>query len=235
MRKMNVPEPKEWAAGSHFESECLSIDSTVAPTTPLYHAAHLIWDELAILLMEHGATPQGKCWGGRGASHNVLSQLCVVTNNANSEARNLITMASSLNIDQIITLNDISMLFRPYPSSENLVQWKNGILSWNNYYQSPPIHYIQLWSAIEAANISQRQKIRAEGPSSLVVNAARRRDIVALQHLLDFGLDVNEKTVNRTFGPFFVRATALDRVSWTATVKPTRCSDSGLQLKEHDA
>ena len=64
MRKMNVPEPKEWAAGSYFESECLSIDSTVAPTTPLYHAAHLRWDELAILLMEHGATPQGKCWGG---------------------------------------------------------------------------------------------------------------------------------------------------------------------------
>jgi hypothetical protein len=235
MRKMNVPEPKEWAAGSYFESECLSIDGTVEHTTPLYYAAHSRWDELAMLLMEHGATPQGKCGGNRGSSHNVLSQLCVVTNNANSEVRNLIEMASSLNIDQIVTLNDIPMLFGPYPSSQDLVQWKNGILSWNNYYQSPPIHYIQLWSAIEAANVSQRQKIRVERPSSLVIHAAKRRDIVALQRLLDFGLNVNEKTINRTFGPFFISATALDMVSWTATVKPTRCSDSGLQLKEHDA
>ncbi|KIW91809.1 uncharacterized protein Z519_07779 [Cladophialophora bantiana CBS 173.52] len=233
MREMNVPNPKEWTTGSKFESDCFAIAITGPPAAPLYHAAYLRWNELAVLLMEHGSTPQGRCWEYPGGCNTILGQLYADTNGASSEVRNLLRTASSLRIDRIITLNDISTLLRSYPSVEGLIQWKKGVLNWNNYYQSPPVHYIQLWDAIREANAPQRQKVCTGCPprSFLVINAVRRRDIVALQHLLDFGLNVNEKVEPIGFTP---RATALDIVSWTATVKRLRCCDSGLELREHD-
>lgn len=235
MRKMNVPEPKEWAAGSRFESECLANDFAAGQITPLYYAGYLRWNELAILLMEHGASPQGQCWGHPESSQTVLGQLYHITKEPKSEVLDLLAIASSLNMDRTITLRDVDMLLRSYEGPRGQIQWEKGVLSWNNYYQSPPLNYTRLWSAIEAANTSQRQKIRDDPQLSPLLNAVRRRDIVAIQHLLDFGLDVNQKIKERSFAAFFSRATALDMVSWTATVKPARCSDTGLQLKEQDA
>jgi hypothetical protein len=81
MRKMNVLEPKEWTAGSRFESECLAIDFAAGQITPLYHAGYLRWNELAILLMEHGASPQGQCWGHPGSNQTVLGQLLPISSN----------------------------------------------------------------------------------------------------------------------------------------------------------
>ena len=233
MRKMNAPEPKGWTAGSEFESECLAINFTVGPIIPLYHAGYLRWNELATLLMEHGASLQGQCWEDSRPSGTVLSEIYHTTKEPKSEVLDLLTIASSLNMDEIITLHDVDMLLSSYVSPRGLIQWEKGVLNWDNYYQHPPISYARLWSAIEAANTSQRQNI-LEGPqSSPLLDAVQRRDIVAIQHLLDFGLDVNE-SIRRTSNVFFIRTTALDMVSWTATVNPARCSDTGLELKKHD-
>ncbi|RYO93293.1 hypothetical protein DL764_008012 [Monosporascus ibericus] len=142
-----------------------------------------------------------------------------------------------LTFERIVTLDDVPKLLEDYPGF-NSRNWRSG-----------------LWEVISAANGAQQKKPRFLPPkhtdnalNSPVMAAALRRDLVALQHLLDFDdiLDVDVfqekwwrfewqrrgRWTRLLFPP--VRTTALDVASWTASVESSRCDESGLLLKSHD-
>ncbi|RYP67870.1 hypothetical protein DL769_005659 [Monosporascus sp. CRB-8-3] len=251
--------PRNWAANSPFEAACLSLSPGYYDDPPLFYAAHRNWDELTVLLMEHGASPQGR------GQNSVLKQLRLSTGNSDGQVQRLLTLASGFSFETIVTLDDISKLLKDYPGFNvwnrdgGLVIWRKSkdgrILSWDSYYESPPASYIRLWEAISAANRAQQKKLRFLPPKhtgnaldSPIMAAALRRDLVALQHLLDFD-DISDVDVfqekwwrfewqrRKLWARIFLsplRTTALDVVSWTAGVESSRCDESGLLLKSHD-
>ncbi|KAL2132009.1 hypothetical protein VTI74DRAFT_4315 [Chaetomium olivicolor] len=258
MPEAGMRGPCEWAAETLFESACLSLSSAGFDEPPLYYAAVREWDELAVLLMEHGASPQTP------ARHNVLKPLA---SRSGFLAQKLLMMASQSGVEKIITMEDVNFLLEKYPGfrhpndKNSSVVWKlskrRRILSWMSYYESPPADYIKLWEAISAANRAQQKKIRLpspthanaddSAPNNPILAAVLRRDLVALQHLLDFDdtFDVNAlpgkwkrpHQRRRNWRLIFCppRPTALDVVSWTANVEPSCCDESGLRLKTQDA
>jgi len=93
------------------------------------------------------------------------------------------------------------------------------------YWQKDRI--VQLWGSIAIANTSQKQKIKdPDSKSTLVLEAAWRRDIWGVKTLLDIGLNPNSTSR---------KLKALDCVAWTRNVKPVDCDGSGIKLKSEDA
>ncbi|KAK3897528.1 hypothetical protein C8A05DRAFT_19731, partial [Staphylotrichum tortipilum] len=265
MSEAGMRNPYEWAAESEFESACLSISSPSFDEPPLYYAAARRWDELALLLMEHGASPRTP------ARWSVLQRLTSSPGNKDIDCvHNLLMLASQSGVEKIIAMEDVNLLLRHYPGFGRRVYywddeviwrrypWQRRSLSWKGYYEFPPADYVKLWEAISAANRAQQKKIRLlsstradadaddGAPNDPILAAAQRRDLVALKHLLDFDdiLDVyafhgDWRRLHRRWqhwdGWRRPWATALDVVSWTVNVDPSRCDESGLRLKAHDA
>ncbi|KAG7284947.1 hypothetical protein NEMBOFW57_009562 [Staphylotrichum longicolle] len=204
MAQAGMRGPYEWAAESPFESACLSITGFDEP--PLYYAAARRWNELALFLMEHGASPQAPARG------NVLELLASSQGHRGiGAAQNLLVLASQSGVEKIITMEDVNLLLWRYPGfwrgvdrdcavSWRQAWWNHRVLRWEGYYESPPADYIKLWATISAANRAQKQKIRLppstradtdadaddRASSDPILAAAVRRDLVALRALLDF-------------------------------------------------
>jgi hypothetical protein len=242
MKKFDAPQPLNWAAQNWFEDTCLSIDSLSGQTSPLFHAAALCWDELSMLLMENGASPQGVCFlktsSGRPRRGTVLSRLIGSTLNANNEVQNLLRDAASLKVDYIITLKDINaivMVQTVHPGKHiKWGLWGEIPLKWRHHLLWRPDREMQLWQSIAFANISQRQKVSDPYlTSTLIKEVAWRRDVWAVRTLLDMGLDPNGRRSGWKF--WQLKLTALDFVAWTNSVSAAECDESGLFLKAIDA
>ncbi|KAH6842426.1 hypothetical protein B0I37DRAFT_381908 [Chaetomium sp. MPI-CAGE-AT-0009] len=236
MAQANVPEPAGWATRSWFEEKCLSLDYSSVQSTPLFHAASLRWDELSILLLEHGASPQGTCFYGRSPQRStVLARLIVATNNAQNEVQGLLTLAASRGLESIITPQDVGAIMGLDPHAAEYIQWDKGTLKWRYASRWCDDRDARLWQSITAADTSQRQKLRnsTSGFPNLVAEATSRRNVCAVDALLKLGLDQN--TSGHSWSPFRPRVTALDLVSWTAYVGAAECDESGRELKERDA
>lgn len=170
-------------------------------------------------------------------------------------------LASRSGVEKIVTMEDVNMLLEAYPgfySWHYQVFWRVSkrrcIFHWG-CHESPPASYIALWETISAANRAQREKIqlpsrthsRRDARGNPILAAALRRDLVALQHLLDFSDTFCINALHETWGPLHrnrgwrrlifcpPRVTVLDVVSWTINVEPCHCGESGLRLKAQDA
>ena len=240
MKNFNVPQPLNWTTNNWFEEVCLSIDSSSGQTCPLFHSAALRWDELSVLLMENGATPQTTCFGefskiSQHPSGTVLSRLIGSTRNMNNEVQDLLRTAVNLNVGHIITLQDINAILSPDKPSRRRIRWSySGLLSWNLGSEWHRDYEMQLWQSIAMANISQVQKISdPQSRSTVIIEAAQQRRFWAVKVLLDMGLDPNARASRWRF--WRLNVTAIDVVAWTSSVGAVKCDESGLRLKERDA
>lgn len=266
MGKLNIPDPHGWSSTSELEDACMAVDNAGGQTCPLYHASYLGWDELAILLMQRGASPGATLWF-RGESHisspralSVLSGVFELTRNHRGEAERLLRNAAAAagTFEQVVTADDIERLWKYPPGQPERAgllsggePWENaaaywdcdGRLTYSDLFANPPSDYTGLWDAIAIADGIQERKVR-EKPGSIVVRAARHRDVTALRVMVrQMGLDPNRKLVE--WGllfkvprvadvQFHCRLTALEVVSCSAGVPDQDCSERGLELKRLD-
>ncbi|KAF4950099.1 hypothetical protein FGADI_8438 [Fusarium gaditjirri] len=237
MEQGDVPEPAGWTAKSWFEDKCLSLDSCSGQSTPLFHAAALGWDELSVLLLDHGAFPQSACFYN-SSSHirasTVLARLIVTTKNDQGKVQNLLATAASRSAEVMITVQDVSVILGQSLHAGEDIVWDHGVLSWKCSSFSNENSDVQLWQAIAAANSSQRQKLQGNkaGSSALLMEAACRRHLYAVATLLEIGVDPNMGCSSWLI--ISPRITALDIVAWTMYIRSTECDESGRALKERD-
>jgi hypothetical protein len=244
MKDLNVRQPFGWASTSWFEDVCLSIDSVPGQTCPLFHAAISRWDELSALLMENGASPQSTCFFTRPRQKHrgpegipiagtVLSRLIVSTQGAKDEVRDLLNTATHLNMDSIVTIQDINAILS-LDAYRDSIYWDCGSLSWSPGANGHRDYDMQLWQAIAMADASQKQRVRDSQPkSTLIFEAARQRRFWAVKALLEMGLNPGAPTAR--WNVFQLNITALDLVSWTTSVNEDRCGETGFLLQERDA
>lgn len=239
MKNVSVAQPLNWMTKNWFEDACLSIDESSGQTCPLFHAAALGLDELSVLLMKNGATPQGSCFLKISESRQpyrgtVLSRLIASTMNTNNEVQNLITDAASLNVGHIVTLQAMNAILSLDPHPGDHISWRSGTLLWNHSLKWHRDYKMQLWQGISMADISQVRKI--SDPKSIftiVIEAAWRRPFWAVRTLLDLGLSPNGCGSRWKF--WQLKVTARDVIAWTSSVSAADCEQSGPYLKERDA
>ncbi|KAF5532234.1 serine threonine kinase [Fusarium mexicanum] len=238
MEQGDIPEPVGWTAKSWFEDKCLSLDACSGQSTPLFHAATLGWNELSLLLLDHGAFPQSACYynsSGQIGVSTMLARLIVTTKNDEGKVQNLLAAASSRNAEVIVTVQDVSVIVGQSLHAGEHITWDHGVLSWKCSSLSNENSNVQLWQAVAAANSSQRQKLQHNkaGSSALLMEAACRRHLYAVATLLEIGVDPNIGCSSWLF--ISPRITALDIVAWTMYIRLAECDESGRMLKERDA
>ncbi|KAL7762644.1 hypothetical protein ACKLNR_009179 [Fusarium oxysporum f. sp. zingiberi] len=237
MKQGDIPEPVGWTAKSWFEDKCLSLDSCSGQSTPLFHAAAHGWDELSVLLLDHGAFPQSACFynsSGKIRASTVLARLIVTTKNDEGKVQNLLATAASQSTEVIITVQDVSVIIGQSLHAGEDIVWNHGVLSWKCSSFSNENSDVRLWQAVAAANSSQRQKLQdmKAASSALLMEAACRRHLYAVATLLEIGVDPNMGCSSWLI--ISPRITALDIVAWTMYIRSTDCDDSGRALKERD-
>ncbi|KAF5262764.1 hypothetical protein FOXYS1_6514 [Fusarium oxysporum] len=237
MKQGDIPEPVGWTAKSWFEDKCLSLDSCSGQSTPLFHAAAHGWDELSVLLLDHGAFPQSACFynsSGKIRASTVLARLIVTTKNDEGKVQNLLATAASQSTEVIITVQDVSVIIGQSLHAGEDIVWNHGVLSWKCSSFSNENSDVRLWQAVAAANSSQRQKLQdmKAASSALLMEAACRRHLYAVATLLEIGGDPNMGCSSWLI--ISPRITALDIVAWTMYIRSTDCDDSGRALKERD-
>ncbi|KAH6617386.1 hypothetical protein F5144DRAFT_391678 [Chaetomium tenue] len=267
MGKLSIADPHGWNSTSEFEDACMAVDNAGGQTCPLYHACYLGWDELAILLMQRGASPGSRMWC-RGEYHislprslSVVAGLFVLTRNHRGEVERLLlnAVAAGEPFEQMVTAEDIELLWKYPPGKPQRTglfpeaePWRKGAAYWDedgrltysDLFVKPPRDYIALWEAIAIADSIQERKVR-EDAKSIVVEAARHRDLAALHALIrDMRLDPNQSveqwgSLSEVMWMFEVRflhpMTALEAVSCSEAVSDEKCSERGLDLKKIDA
>ncbi|EXK49713.1 hypothetical protein FOMG_02199 [Fusarium oxysporum f. sp. melonis 26406] len=237
MKQGDIPEPVGWTAKSWFEDKCLSLDSCSGQSAPLFHAAAHGWDELSVLLLDHGAFPQRACFynsSGKIRASTVLARLIVTTKNDEGKVQNLLATAASQSTEVIITVQDVSVIIGQSLHAGEDIVWNHGVLSWKCSSFSNENRDVRLWQAVAAANSSQRQKLQdmKAASSALLMEAACRRHLYAVATLLEIGVDPNMGCSSWLI--ISPRITALDIVAWTMYIRSTDCDDSGRALKERD-
>ncbi|PCD46485.1 hypothetical protein AU210_001891 [Fusarium oxysporum f. sp. radicis-cucumerinum] len=237
MKQGDIPEPVGWTAKSWFEDKCLSLDSCSGQSTPLFHAAAHGWDELSVLLLDHGAFPQSACFynsSGKIRASTVLARLIVTTKNDEGKVQNLLATAASQSTEVIITVQDVNVIIGQSLHAGEDIVWNHGVLSWKCSSFSNENSDVRLWQAVAAANSSQRQKLQdmKAASSALLMEAACRRHLYAVATLLEIGVDPNMGCSSWLI--ISPRITALDIVAWTMYIRSTDCDDSGRALKERD-
>ncbi|KAE8346130.1 hypothetical protein BDV24DRAFT_158927 [Aspergillus arachidicola] len=242
MTRLGLTQPAGWTTNSWFEDMCLSLDDSCGQTCALYQAASLRWDDLSLFLLKHGASPQGTCYMrqernvGEPYKATVLSRLVGSTHNINGEVETLLRQAVTLRLDHIINMRDVTAIFATGPNAGHHLDWdwKDGKLFWRHHEHWLHSQDIRLWQSISQAAKAQGCLIKpSRSDGAYILEAAWRRDVPALQTLLDLGLDPNYRAP--AWKVWKLNITAIDVVAWTNAVTESFCTDSGLVLKERDA
>lgn len=246
MEARGIPEPAGWTARNMFEDECLSLDLCSGQTSALYHAAALRWDELSLLLLNHGATPQSSCFHRASSDitrrkSTVLAHLIGATENAHHEVQHLLDSTVGIGLESAIVTRDIYAILGQTSSPDLKFKWcqsRNGdreVLSWSDWWFWHADRHLALWQTIVAANKSQLNKVQFTKPNGdLLVGAAWNRDFWAVNTLLDLEIYPNA-IVGHWWNPFRPRTSALDHVAWTEHLSTAQCDEGGRELKRRDA
>lgn len=246
MEARGIPEPAGWTARNAFEDECLSLDLCSGQTSALYHAAALRWDDLSLLLLNHGATPQSSCFhrassGTTLRKSTVLARLIGATENTHHEVQHLLDSTVGIGLESAIVTRDIYAILDQTSIPDLEFKWCQSrdsvqeVLSWSDWWFWNEDRHLALWQTILAANKSQLQKVQfTKSDGDLLVGAARHRDFWAVNTLLDLEIYPNA-IVGHWWNPFRPRTSALDHVAWTEHLSTAQCDEGGRELKRRDA
>ena len=225
MENLEIEMPSGWTCRNEFEDLTLSSGHECGQGTPLYHAASLRWSGLSDLLVELGSGPQSACFQAEnrrsGTRSSVLSRVIATTGNGRDEAQDLLKRASDAGQTCLITPEDIS----------TILDLRSKTMKWHRYAYlvgtSSGYNTTGLWPAL--AEYDQRQSIplrSQDKQSRLIIEAALCRDYDAVKGMLKMGFDPNGYIPAVTpLHPLRLQTTALDMVSWTASLDETLVHD----------